>query len=162
MSDTLSDTCPPAFGFRVEAEQKAVPEARSRIASSVRGWDVPLPDDVFSDLELLSTELITNAVRYSRASCEVAVRWTGVRVRVEVTDVNPARPHLRHGSPEAEGGRGLLLVESLAAAWGSVPHPAGKVVWFELDPSGGTPLPPALVAAREDWATHHPHQAPST
>jgi hypothetical protein len=141
MSDTISDTCPATFGFRVEAESEAVPEARRRIVALVRSWDVPLPDDTFSDLELLSTELITNAVRHTRASCAVAVRWTGVRVRVEVTDVSPARPHRWHGSLDAEGGRGLLLVESLATAWGSTPDPAGKVVWFELGPSDGTPPP---------------------
>jgi anti-sigma regulatory factor (Ser/Thr protein kinase) len=138
----LSDPCL-AFnhGFRVEAESEAVPEARRRIVALVRDWDVPLPDDTFSDLELLSTELITNAVRHTDSSCAVAVRWTGVRVRVEVTDVSPARPHRRHSSPEAEGGRGLLLVESLATAWGSAPDPAGKTVWFELGPSNGTSSP---------------------
>lgn len=141
MSDTISATCPPAFGFRVEAESEAVPEARRKIVALVRDWDVPLPDDTLGDLELLSTELITNAVRHTDSSCAVAVRWTGVRVRVEVTDVSPARPHRRHSSPEAEGGRGLLLVESLATAWGSAPDPAGKVVWFELGPSDGTPPP---------------------
>lgn len=81
MSDTVSDTCPPTFGFRVEAKSEAVPEARRKIVALVRDWDVPLPDNTFSDLELLSTELITNAVRHTRASCVVAVRWTGVRVR---------------------------------------------------------------------------------
>ena len=137
----MTGHCTSTYGFRVEAESKAVPEARRKIVALVRSWDVPLPDDTFGDLELLSTELITNAVRYTRASCAVAVRWTGVRVRVEVTDVSPARPHRGHGSLEAEGGRGLLLVESLATAWGSAPDPAGKVVWFELGPSDGTPPP---------------------
>jgi anti-sigma regulatory factor (Ser/Thr protein kinase) len=139
MSDTISDTCPPTFGFRVEAESEAVPEARRKIVALVRDWDVPLPNDTLGDLELLSTELITNAIRYTGASCVVAVRWTGVRVRVEVTDVSSARPHRRHGSPEAEGGRGLLLVESLATAWGSAPDPTGKVVWFELGPPDVAP-----------------------
>jgi anti-sigma regulatory factor (Ser/Thr protein kinase) len=129
------------FGFRVEAESEAVPEARRKIVALVRDWDVPLPDDTLGDLELLSTELITNAVRHTDSSCAVAVRWTGVRVRVEVTDVSQARPHRRHSSPEAEGGRGLLLVESLATRWGSAPDPAGKTVWFELGPSDGTPPP---------------------
>jgi anti-sigma regulatory factor (Ser/Thr protein kinase) len=129
------------YGFCVEAESEAVPEARRKIVALVRSWDVPLPDDTFSDLELLSTELITNAVRHTDSSCAVAVRWTGARVRVEVTDVSQARPHRRHSSPEAEGGRGLLLVESLATRWGSAPDPAGKVVWFELGPSDGTPPP---------------------
>jgi anti-sigma regulatory factor (Ser/Thr protein kinase) len=126
------------YGFRVEAEPGAVPEARRRIVALVRGWDVPLSQYALGDLELLSTELITNAVRYTRAPCAVVVRWTGVRVRVEVTDIDPVRPQPRHGLLDAEGGRGLLLVESLAAMWGSAPEPAGKVVWFEVGPPDTT------------------------
>ena len=128
-------------GFRVEAEDAAVSEARRRIVALVRTWDVPLPQETLGDLELLSSEVITNAVRYTRAPCAVVVRWTGVRVRVEVTDADVARPQPRHATLEAENGRGLLLVENLAAVWGSAPDPAGKVVWFEVGPPD--PAPPA-------------------
>ncbi|MBM9503763.1 ATP-binding protein [Actinacidiphila acididurans] len=121
-------------GFRVEAEAEAVPEARRRVVSVVRGWELPLPEGTYDDLELLASELITNAVRYSGAACAVAVRWTGERVRVEVSDTIPVRPRPRRAAVEAEGGRGLFLVESLSAAWGTTPDPAGKTVWFELGP----------------------------
>ncbi|WP_327290402.1 ATP-binding protein [Streptomyces sp. NBC_01198] len=130
-----------SHGFRVSADEAAVAAARREVPDVARGWGVPLTEETFSDLGLLSSEVITNAIRHTNAPCAVVVRWTGVRVRVEVTDVSPARPHRRHSSPEAEGGRGLLLVESLATAWGSAPDPAGKVVWFELGPSDGTPPP---------------------
>jgi anti-sigma regulatory factor (Ser/Thr protein kinase) len=121
-------------GFRVEAEDAAVSAARRKIVALVRSWDVPLSQDALGDLELLASEVITNAVRYVPAACAVVVRWTGVRVRVEVTDVDRVRPEPRDVSLDAESGRGLLLVETLAAAWGSVPDPAGKVVWFEVGP----------------------------
>ncbi|UWE07682.1 ATP-binding protein [Actinacidiphila bryophytorum] len=130
-----------SHGFRVSADEAAVAAARREVPDVARGWGVPLTDETFSDLGLLSSEVITNAIRHTNAPCAVVVRWTGVRVRVEVTDVSPARPHRRHGSLDAEGGRGLLLVESLATAWGSAPDPAGKTVWFELGPSDGTPPP---------------------
>jgi hypothetical protein len=137
------------YGFRVDAEPEAVSEARRRIVALVRAWDVALPEDTLGDMELLSTELITNAVRYTQAPCSVVVRWTGVRVRVEVTDVDPVRPQPRHGSLDAEGGRGLLLVESLAAAWGSTADPAGKVVWCEVGPPDTTaPAENRRLAAR--------------
>jgi anti-sigma regulatory factor (Ser/Thr protein kinase) len=122
------------FGFRVEAETVAVPEARHKISALVRNWDLALPDESFQKLELLSSEVITNALRYSEAACAVAVRWTGSRVRVEVTDASAVRPKPGHGSLDAEGGRGLLLVDALAADWGSADDPAGKVVWFEVGP----------------------------
>ncbi|MFC4033690.1 ATP-binding protein [Streptomyces polygonati] len=110
MPDITSDAKPPPFGFQVPPLLAAVSDARRQVMTVVRGWDVPLSEDALGDLELLSTELITNAVRYTQAPCSVVVRWTGVRVRVEVTDVDPVRPQPRHGSLEAEGGRGLLLV----------------------------------------------------
>ena len=142
MSDITSDAQPPPFGFRVTPFPAAVSDARRQVVAGVRGWDVPLSEEAFDDLELLAGEVITNAVRYTRASCAVVVRWTGVRVRVEVTDVDPVRPQPREAPLEAENGRGLLLVESLAAAWGSAPDPAGKVVWFEVGPPDATPTAP--------------------
>lgn len=122
------------YGFQVLAEESDVAAARRRIVQTVRSWEVPLPEGAFDDLALLSSEVITNAVRYTRAPCAVAVRWTGVRVRVEVTDTDPVRPQLRESPLDAEGGRGLLLIEAVAAAWGSRAHPAGKVIWFEVGP----------------------------
>ena len=130
------------YGFRVSADDACVTAARHTILDVVHGWEVELPEGAFDDLELLSSEVITNAVRYTRAPCAVVVRWTGVRVRVEVTDVDPVRPQPRDASPEVENGRGLLLVETLSAAWGSAPDPAGKVVWFEVGPPDATPPAP--------------------
>jgi anti-sigma regulatory factor (Ser/Thr protein kinase) len=113
-------------------EDAAVPRARHKVLALVRAWDVPLSEDEFGDLALLASEVITNAIRCSQASCVVVVRWVEARVRVEVTDAEPARPVARNGSLDAEGGRGLVLVESLAADWGSAAVPGGKVVWFEI------------------------------
>ncbi|MFC4036779.1 ATP-binding protein [Streptomyces polygonati] len=146
---TTNDPLTSPYGFRVDAELEAVPEARRRIVALVRAWDVDLSEDALGDLELLSTELITNAVRYTQAPCSVVVRWTGLRVRVEVADVDPVRPQPRHGSLEAGGGRGLLLVESLATAWGSAADPAGKVVWCEVGPpDAAVPAENGRLAAR--------------
>jgi hypothetical protein len=39
---------------------------------------------------------------------------------------------VRRSGNEAEGGRGLFLVEHLSAGWGSVAGESGKTVWFEL------------------------------
>lgn len=135
--------------FPVPDEAAAVTAARHTVVHIVRRWEVPLSEAAFDDLALLTSEVITNAVRHTRAACTVAVRWTGVRVRVEVTDMGPERP-LPHGrSLEAEGGRGLLLVESLAADWGSVTVSAGKVVWFEVGAAVADPNAARLTAR---WA----------
>ncbi|MFF6955080.1 ATP-binding protein [Streptomyces sp. NPDC008317] len=120
------------YGFLVPADEAEVAAARRTVVKVVRGWEVPLLDETFDNLALLTTEVVTNAVRHTRAACAVAVRWTGSRVRVEVTDVDSRRPVPREGSAGAEDGRGLLLVASLSAAWDSEALPAGKVVWFEV------------------------------
>jgi hypothetical protein len=88
---------------------------------------VPFTEERLEDLELLAGEVIANAVGHTQAPCSVAVRWTGVRVRVEVADSSAVRPKPRSSSPDAEDGRGLLLVDALAADWGSFYDPAGKV-----------------------------------
>lgn len=121
--------------FRVPA---GVAGARREVVRVVRAWGVPLSDETFDELALLASEVITNAIRYSRAPCGVVVRWDGARVRVEVTDTEPTRPVPRDAPLDAESGRGLVLVESLAADWGSVAVAGGKAVWFEIGPADRT------------------------
>lgn len=136
-------------GFHVGAEEGAVPEARHTITSLVRGWNVALSEEQVAEVELLSTEVITNAIRHTQAPCSVAVRWTGVGLRVEVTDSSVVRPTRRSSSPDAEEGRGLLLVDALAADWGSFCDPAGKVVWFEV----ASGIRPARREQPAPWST---------
>ena len=55
-------------------------------------------------------------------------------LRVEVRDDTPRKPRLRVPiADDGTNGRGLVLVQSLADAWGVLPHGVGKSVWFELD-----------------------------
>lgn len=86
-------------------------------------------------LALLSSELITNAVMHGPrlGTIAVRVRRSGGDLRVEVDDGSPDPPRLRGSDPPSSGGRGLVLVESLAARWGCVARGAeGKTVWFDL------------------------------
>lgn len=86
-------------------------------------------------LELLVSEVVTNAVTHAGSSCELAVRLVGgTRVRVEISDRQPAPPHLvAPVSAEQTQGRGLWLVDALAADWGVAPvSGAGKAVWFDV------------------------------
>ena len=82
---------------------------------------------------LLASELVTNAVRHAATPFEITVDVEdgGVRVAVIDGDVEHA-PRMRHPGPEDTNGRGLLLVDELAAVWGSNRVPRGKSVWFTL------------------------------
>jgi anti-sigma regulatory factor (Ser/Thr protein kinase) len=94
--------------------------------------DVLDPDvDEATAVELLVSELATNAVRHARTSFEVAI-WVGSKTRVEVSDGSPVPPRRSVGPGSGdEGGRGLILVDRLALAWGFHLTGHGKTVWFE-------------------------------
>jgi len=82
---------------------------------------------------LLVSELVTNAVLHARTAAEVTVRATDERVWIGVRDESPVTPAPKRYGVDAATGRGLQLVERIAARWGVDTDSAGKTVWFELD-----------------------------
>lgn len=90
------------------------------------------------DAELVFAELVGNAARHTRAWVQVTVLAIPGGLRVEIADQLRERPRLTPGpaSPDDECGRGLALVDALAARWGVRHHPRGKTVWFEHRLSG--------------------------
>ncbi|MFH8515465.1 ATP-binding protein [Streptomyces gelaticus] len=84
--------------------------------------------------ELLLSELVTNALIHTRHGAVVTVSMATARLRVEVRDFMSGLPlSYVPNADDGTHGRGLLLVRSLADAWGVSAHALGKVVWFELD-----------------------------
>ncbi|MGH3329504.1 MAG: ATP-binding protein [Streptomycetales bacterium] len=87
---------------------------------------------------LLTGELASNAVLHTRSGVPgrrfgVVVTITRAGVRVEVADAgSESAPAVAEEDPEAPGGRGLLLVDLTAAAWGVAGDEGGRTVWFEL------------------------------
>lgn len=90
-------------------------------------------EDLLDDVQLLVSELVTNAIVHAGSHVEVAVRLLTNSVRIEVVDGAPVTS-LRPSQPDHddESGRGLHLVETLASAWGVEPMEHGKSVWFEV------------------------------
>lgn len=83
--------------------------------------------------ELVTSELVTNAVRHARTRVDVAISQTPAAIRLEVLDRDAATPRVTHPLPTVAGGRGMSIVEQLASAWGVLPVPPGaKCVWAEL------------------------------
>ena len=95
---------------------------------------------------LLTSELVTNAVLHARSRPELKLRLTDDRLWVGVSDNTPVSPVRKRYGPEAATGRGLMLVERMAAAWGTMVTAEGKVVWFELSPEAGQATGLALEA----------------
>jgi anti-sigma regulatory factor (Ser/Thr protein kinase) len=104
--------------------------ARTFVEQTLGAWEC---DDFLDSSRLLVSELVTNAVLHARTDFELVIRAVRTGVRVEVRDHSPAEPVVRRYEDEAMTGRGLALVDELAARWGVDRHPDGKAVWFELD-----------------------------
>jgi PAS domain S-box-containing protein len=82
---------------------------------------------------LLASELATNAVLHAAPPLRISLEPAPGAVRISVSDATPGHPAARPPSDSAPSGRGLALVDALAARWGVDDGPAGKAVWFEVD-----------------------------
>lgn len=82
--------------------------------------------------ELLVSELVVNAIRHGGSSPLMRIEVESNHIQVAVQDGSTATPELKEASMDADGGRGLLLVDALALSWGWSLTPTGKRVWFTL------------------------------
>jgi anti-sigma regulatory factor (Ser/Thr protein kinase) len=89
-----------------------------------------------SSAELLTSELVTNGIVHGRTEVQVRLDLTQQAVRVEVTDGGGGSPLAAQVPPEAERGRGLMIVSRLARRWGVASESGRTAVWFEVRPSG--------------------------
>jgi anti-sigma regulatory factor (Ser/Thr protein kinase) len=91
-----------------------------------------LPEDVRTIAQLLTSEVVTNAVEHGAGDIRLRLSDEKDVIRVEVTDGSRASPRRRPLSHESVRGRGLLILEALSSAWGVVPADgsSGKTVWF--------------------------------
>lgn len=114
--------------FTVPAVAQSAPRARQRLRELVGDWaDEPTRDDA----ALLLTELVANGVFHARSSMRINLTLEHDLLRAEVRDASPFAPMQRDA--DEFGGRGVLILNSLASSWGVLGHPGeGKTVWFEL------------------------------
>jgi PAS domain S-box-containing protein len=117
-------------------EATSVRTARLALAHAAHVWGLQPVEDV---AVLLTSELVTNAIRHTEGGLRLRVvrRPGGLRVEVHDRDLQ-AMPQLHRraedGSDDlAEGGRGLQFVAELATRWGVETLAGSKQVWFELD-----------------------------
>lgn len=119
---------------KLAADPTSAGDARRFVTGVLHSWR--LSAIASGDVELLTSELVGNAVRHASGPLTVIVRYDGTSVRVEVGDGSPALPREQRPGPEATGGRGVQIVADVAADWGVVETVDGKRVWFEI------PAPP--------------------
>jgi anti-sigma regulatory factor (Ser/Thr protein kinase) len=111
--------------------------ARRAVTAVLAGWG--FHDDCWLDsAAVVVSELVTNAVRHGGGCVELRVECHERRVTLSVADGSSVVPRRR--DPDDQGGRGLALIEAMAAGWGVQDHQGGKRVWVELDPCPGVAL----------------------
>ncbi|MFE0804683.1 ATP-binding protein [Streptomyces sp. NPDC058812] len=127
------------FAQRFSSTPRGARLARHLTLHRLDVWGIPYGSAVSETAALLVAELAANAVTHGRVpgrDIEVRLRLDAYTLRIDVSDSRgerrPERPAA--AAPEAEGGRGLLLVDALADRWGVLDRvPVGKTVRAELD-----------------------------
>lgn len=80
----------------------------------------------------MTSEVVTNAVVHGSGRVTFRLDVGVTSVRVEVGDDDPQTPRVTAADLSQESGRGMVILDALAAAWGVCSAPPGKVVWFEV------------------------------
>lgn len=130
----------------VPADPGKVARARSAARDKLAEWGVP--DETTFVVELVVSELVTNAIRYGGAPVRLRLIREGGLI-VEVSDGGHTSAHLRRSAWEDEGGRGLFLVAQLTERWGTRYTPTGKTIWTEMSRAPGELPEVALTAFRD-------------
>ncbi|MDT0548063.1 MULTISPECIES: SpoIIE family protein phosphatase [Streptomyces] len=125
-----------------QAEPERIAEARQQLRDMLHDWT---DRDQVESAVLMLSEMVTNVLVHTDGDAllvaEVSGRLGTRRLRLDVADGSDELPHRRRPGELASSGRGLLLMEVLADAWGVDPRGDGKCIWYELyesapDPAG--------------------------
>jgi histidine kinase-like protein len=119
---TLADELLPGTG--------AARHARDLATDACLRWDLP---DLVPPASLIAGELVSNVVDHAHTMMTLRLVLRPRYLQIAVRDGSSDPPVSSRDLPPGAGhGRGLLLVESLAHSWGSLPSTDGKVVWASL------------------------------
>jgi CheY-like chemotaxis protein len=108
----------------------SVAVARDFVRETLAEWGI---DDPVDDALLVVSELAANALTHAESSYRVRLSATALALRIEGDDDGNGTPEPRPLTDTDESGRGLYLVDSLAASWGmEAGDGEGKRIWAEL------------------------------
>jgi len=128
-------TTPAADAHWTLAPQTAsIREARDRVGALLSG------EARREDVELVASELVTNAIEHGTGMVDVAVALSAASVRLVVTSGAGAdEPHVKAASHDDDGGRGLAILAALTTRWGWDREGDRLSVWAQFDrPEAGT------------------------
>jgi anti-sigma regulatory factor (Ser/Thr protein kinase) len=120
--------------LKLVADRQAPAVARGHVRGECADHGVSAA--VTDTVVLLTSEVVTNAVLHGQGSLRLGADAHRQFVRVEVMDGSSATPRSREAGADDESGRGMSIVDALAAEWGVTPADPGKTVWFEVAEPG--------------------------
>jgi hypothetical protein len=110
-----------------------VPSSAARARHCVDDLLTSVPGKVREAAELVASELATNVLRHVRERFTLSLALSEDELLVAVTDVDHHIPAVGPFTVDAEGGRGLLLVDSLSTSYGvRLIYRGGKTVWSRM------------------------------
>ncbi|MFD4771720.1 SpoIIE family protein phosphatase [Streptomyces niveus] len=120
-----------------QAEPEQVADARRQLKALLHDW---ADEEQVDSAVLMISEMTTNVLVHTDGDAVLIAEAAGEpgkrRLRVEVADASDELPHKRRPGELASSGRGLVLMEMLADAWGVDPRGEGKSIWFEIYEKG--------------------------
>jgi anti-sigma regulatory factor (Ser/Thr protein kinase) len=111
------------------ASRQSARDARGFVRGVLEEWRL---DALAEPAALLTSEIVTNAVVHTGSALVVNVERSDHVLRVDVEDHDPTLPARVPADHDAEHGRGLHIVNSMASRWGATAYGTGKRVWFEI------------------------------
>lgn len=118
------------LAFSLDPLVGAARRSRETITEACDRWQRP---ELAGSACIVVTEMVNNVVAHARTSMVVLLAVRDGGLAVAVRDESPVAPAFTGApAPTAYGGRGMLLIDSVASRWGSLPLPHGKVVWALL------------------------------
>jgi hypothetical protein len=139
------------FSLELEPQLGAARRTREMITEACGGWDRP---ELAGPACIVATEMVNNVVAHAKTPMTVLLAAHGSGMSVAVRDRSAVIPTYTGGpvAPTAYGGRGMLLIDSVARRWGSLVVSDGKVVWALLagedEQAGGNGSAGNAAAAR--------------
>ena len=131
--------------LRLPPTARSTTQARRFVVSTLSDWGL---DDLCDTAALLTSEVVTNSVLHARTQVEVSIGRLDDGVFVEVTDGSRRAPVRRLQIDVATTGRGVALLEQLAASWDVTLHDEGKTVRFTLSAA----VDPWAAYTSAEWA----------
>jgi anti-sigma regulatory factor (Ser/Thr protein kinase) len=140
MASTAVETDPRLITFMLPSIPESVRMARFHVRAALGFHEL---DEYADDAEIITSELVTNAIQHACGDSKETIGVTLARTRnpegvtVVVSDSSPAGPVMRLLSADSAQGRGLQIVKALSAHWGWRPEGGGKAIFAILAREAG-------------------------